>query len=127
MAFIEIEVYEVCLGTGAGDAGATVMGPPFRLRAAAERSRDEYMEKLAAGAFDPALTTGKTFYVRVKAGAQGVPVSATDKATILQEVGGQAVTLPLYVRTLDGGNVGYTRLAEASTRALAKLESLLNA
>lgn len=126
MPQVEIEVYEVCLGTGIGDAGATVMGPPFRLLAAAEKSRDEYMERLTQGVFDPVLTTGKTFYVRVKAGAQSLPISAEDKATILLEIAGQPVTLPLYVRTKDGANTSYVRIAEVAAKMLAKLEALLN-
>jgi hypothetical protein len=80
-----VDEHEVILGTSAGDGGATVIVTAMTFDVASETAAALNKLRLAT-LLDPALVSGKAFYVRLKAGTQTIPVTMAGANPTLGEI-----------------------------------------
>lgn len=120
---VEVERYEVCVGSDASDPSLRVVSLPFWSRAAADLERDRLLADARAGHLT--LPAKATVFVRARPGLDWEPVPAIDPATIIGALSALSRTVPIYVRTWrDHGEYDMVRVGELPAVWLAHLARL---
>lgn len=108
MAYLLIEAYEICYGTGLDDPAPQIVSLPYRTKAGAASAAASLNLQARAGGFDPASTDpAKAFFVRTRGGQQRLAVTTAvvgDPPTAGEILGALAdadVMIPVFVRHIN--------------------------